>query len=64
MKYGRKAAKSKLSISDSKVEVDPPKGYHWMEESGRFYLMKGDYQPHEGAVEKAKFKVATHPKAK
>ena len=33
-----------------------------MEESGRFYLMEGEYQPHDGAVEQAKFKVVTHPK--
>lgn len=38
-------------------EVDPPKGYHWMEKSGRYYLMEGDYKPHDGAVEKAKFRM-------
>jgi len=31
-----------------------------MEESGRYYLMKGDYKPHPGAVKKAMFKIATH----
>jgi hypothetical protein len=31
-----------------------------MEEQGRYYLMKGDYKPHPGAVEKAKFKIASH----
>jgi hypothetical protein len=53
----------KLSISSKKVSVDPPKGFHWMEEQGRYYLMKGDYAPHPGAVAKAKFKVANHPKS-
>lgn len=53
----------KLSISSKKVSVDPPSGYHWMEEQGRYYLMKGDYKPHPGAVAKAKFKVASHPKS-
>lgn len=43
-----------------KVSVDPPKGYHWMEERGRYFLMKGDYKPHEGAVAKAKFKQVSH----
>lgn len=50
----------KLKVLDKKVSIDPPKGYHWMEEGGRYYLMAGDYKPHPGAVEKAQFKVATH----
>lgn len=50
----------KLNISKKKVEVAAPEGYHWMEESGRYYLMEGDYKPHPGAIEKASFKVATH----
>ena len=53
---------TKLKISNKKVSVNPPKGYHWMEESGRYYLMEGDYKPHPGAVAKAKFKMATHKK--
>ena len=53
----------KLSISSKKVAVDPPSGYHWMEEQGRYYLMKGDYKPHPGAVANAKFKIANHPKS-
>ena len=45
MKVGRRYAEGgKLSISKDKVEVDPPKGYHWMEEQGRYYLMKGEYK--------------------
>ena len=30
----------KLTIYDKKVAVDPPKGFHWMEEGGRYFLMK------------------------
>jgi len=52
----------KLSISKNSVSVDPPKGFHWMEERGRYYLMKGDYKSHPGAVEKAMFKTASHGK--
>ena len=47
---------------NNKVEVAPPKGYHWMEERGRYYLMSGDYGSHPGAVEKAMFKTTTHLK--
>jgi hypothetical protein len=50
----------KLSISNKKVSVPPPSGYHWMEEQGRYYLMEGDYKSHSGAVEEATFKTATH----
>ena len=53
----------KLSVSNKKVSVDPPKGYHWMEEGGRYYLMEGDYKPHPGAVAKASFKLSNHPKS-
>ena len=52
----------KLKISQKTVSVDPPKGFHWMLEQGRYYLMKGDYKPHAGAVPKAKFKTADHAK--
>jgi len=58
-----KAVKKKLTISNKKVSVDPPKGYHWMEEKGRYYLMKGDYAPHPGSVEKAQFKLSNHAKS-
>ena len=50
----------KLKISQKTVSVDPPSGYHWMEERGRYFLMKGDYKPHPGAVAKAKFKTVSH----
>ena len=55
--------KPKLKISNKKVSVNPPKGYHWMEEQGRYYLMKGDYAPHPGAVKPALFKTANHAKS-
>jgi len=49
-----------LKISQKSMSVEPPKGYHWMEERGRYFLMKGDYKPHPGAVAKAKFKLVNH----
>lgn len=51
-----------MKVLKSKVSVDPPKGYHWMMDGGRYYLMKGDYKPHSGAVAKAQFKLVTHGK--
>lgn len=60
MKPVKKGSKGKLKISQESMTVAPPKGYHWMEERGRYFLMKGDYKPHPGAVAKAKFKVASH----
>ena len=51
-----------MKVLKSKVSVDPPKGYHWMIEGGRYYLMKGDYKPHTGAVARAQFRLATHAK--
>jgi hypothetical protein len=50
----------KLNVSSKKMEVDPPKGFHWMEDRGRYFLMKGEYTPHDGAVKKASFKLVTH----
>ena len=58
-----KKKSTKLKPQSKKVSVDPPKGYHWMEEGGRYYLMEGDYKPHPGAVAKASFKTVTHAKA-
>jgi len=63
MRATKKSRGGKLSISSKSISVDPPKGYHWMEEGGRYYLMQGDYKPHPGAVSKAKFKTATHAKS-
>jgi hypothetical protein len=42
-----------------KVKVDAPKGYHWMTERGRYYLMPhdGDFVPHEGASLSVDFRV-------
>jgi hypothetical protein len=53
-----------VKVLKKKISVDPPKGYHWMEERGRYYLMPGEYKPHPGAVAKAQFKIASHAKAK
>jgi len=50
----------KLKVSTKTMSVPPPAGYHWMEERGRYFLMKGDYKPHPGAVKEAKFKMASH----
>jgi len=49
-----------LNVSSKKVKVNPPQGYHWMEEGGRYFLMKGEYKPHPKAIQKAEFKTANH----
>lgn len=53
----------KLDVSNKKVSVAPPSGHHWMMDRGRYFLMKGDYKPHPGAVAKAEFKLVNHPKS-
>ena len=63
MKVGKLKKGGKLNITNKTVSIDPPKGHNWMEEGGRFYLMKGEYAPHPGAVRKAKFKLVDHPKS-
>lgn len=50
----------KLRVSSKTQLVDPPKGFHWMLEGGRYFLMRGEFKPHPGAVRKAKFKLADH----
>ena len=50
-----------LKISSQTQEVQAPEGFHWMLENGRYYLMKGEYKPHPGAVKTAKFKLSSHP---
>ena len=60
MEATKKAERGKLKVSSKKVSVPAPSGYHWMEEQGRYYLMKGDYKPHPGAVKEAMFKEASH----
>jgi len=50
----------KLKISNKTKSMPAPDGFHWMEESGRYYLMKGEYTPHPGAVKEAKFKLVDH----
>ena len=61
-----KAVKGKktknFTVLNKTKEVPSPDGFHWMEDSGRYYLMEGDYKPHAGAIAKAKFKMATHKK--
>jgi|TARA_R110000803_G_scaffold21813_1_gene54618 hypothetical protein len=44
--------------------VEAPKGFHWMKAGKSFNLMKGDYQPHTGAVKKASFTVQKSHKGK
>ena len=60
MKTTKRSDRKKLKVLSKKMSVPPPAGYHWMEEQGRYYLMKGDYKPHPGAVKEASFKVASH----
>jgi hypothetical protein len=60
MKTTKRSDRKKLKVSSKKMSVPPPAGYHWMEEQGRFYLMKGDYKPHPGAMKEAEFRVASH----
>jgi hypothetical protein len=50
----------KLKVSQKTASVPAPKGYHWMEERGRYFLMKGEYAPHPNAVKEAKFKLVSH----
>lgn len=52
----------KLNISQATKAVSAPEGFHWMEERGRYFLMKGEYADHPGAVKEAKFKLASHKK--
>lgn len=60
MKAAKKLKQTDLTYSNKKVGVEAPSGYHWMEQGGRYYLMQGEYKPHNGAVEKAEFKVVSH----
>jgi len=50
----------RLNVSSNKKSVDPPAGYHWMVDRGRYFLMEGDYKPHPNAVKKAEFKLVSH----
>lgn len=54
----------KLKKTNKSVKVPAPKGYHWMTEGGRHFLMKGDYKPHKGASPEAPFRLVTHDKGK
>lgn len=62
MKTSKRSDRKKLNVSNETKSIPPPEGFHWMEEQGRFYLMKGEYKPHPGAVKQAKFKLVTHGK--
>lgn len=40
--------------------VDAPKGYHWMLDKGRYYLMpnpEGGFKPHDGASLQGRFRL-------
>jgi hypothetical protein len=50
----------KLKITQDTKAVPAPSGFHWMEEGGRYFLMKGDYAPHPNAIKEAKFKLVNH----
>lgn len=58
----KKGGKVSLQFLKGKKSVDAPDGFHWMLDGGRYYLMKGDYKPHPGAVAKAEFKLVNHGK--
>jgi len=60
MKSVKRNKGGSLNITQKSVSVPPPSGYHWMEDRGRYFLMKGDYKPHPKAVEEAKFKLVNH----
>jgi hypothetical protein len=60
MKSVKKNKGGSLNITQKTVTVPPPNGHHWMEDRGRYFLMKGDYKPHPKAVEKASFKLVSH----
>lgn len=52
-----------MKVSKNKIMVKAPEGYHWMNEGGRFYLMKhsGKFVPHQNASLEMPFKVkASH----
>ena len=55
--------KGGLNILSKKVAVEPPKGHYWVQESGRYFLVKGEYKKQPGASQKAEFKVASHKKS-
>ena len=59
LKKGSKAAKRRKSFCARMKGVKGP----MRKPNGRYFLMKGDYKPHPGAVRQAKFKQANHPKS-
>ena len=63
MRVMKKGGKVKLQFLKGKKSVEAPKGFHWMLDKGRYYLMKGDYAPHPGAVKSAEFRLVNHEKS-
>ena len=59
VKYSKYNKGGKLKISQETVSIPPPSGHHWMEENGRYFLMKGEYVSHPGAIKEAKFKLVS-----
>lgn len=53
----------KLKKTKDSKKVEAPKGFHWMTEGGRHFLMEGDYKNHEGANTSVPFRVVTHDKS-
>lgn len=49
----------KTKKKDIKKMVKAPKGYHWMNKGGRYYLMQheGKFTPHENASLEMPFRV-------
>jgi hypothetical protein len=50
----------KLKITQDTKAVSAPEGFHWMEERGRYFLMKGEYTSHPNAIKEASFKLVNH----
>ena len=44
------------------VKMEAPKGYHWMLEKGRYFLMahEGKFVPHEGGSLEASFRIKSN----
>lgn len=55
----RKRSRRMKTKKKGKVKVDAPKGYHWMTERGRYFLMahEGEFVPHKGASLSVDFKI-------
>jgi len=60
MNLVKKNKGGKINVSDRYEEIEPPKGFHWVEDRGRYFLTDESNADHEGAVDKAKFKLVSH----